>query len=163
MENRITKYLLFGALAIVWGVLGYQVYKRVEPKAAQVGRTVGGKPVRKHANLDSFLLSEGYDDPFLKASKPVSIRSNPPKIKRPVSNVATKPLLPPKPIQFPDIQYKGTLKLKTGKTVALVAFEGKNIHLRIGEKFGDVLLTGIAEDSIRVRLQKMDRVILKAR
>jgi len=163
MENRTTKYLLFGALAVIWGVLGYQVYNRMNPKTAQVELAVDKKLVRQHAKTDSFILLDDYADPFLKASKPIVPRSKPAKFKYPKPNISAKPILPPKPIVFPNIQYKGTLKLKSGKTVALVAFDGRNVHLRSGEKFGDVLLASITEDSIKVRFQKMDKVILKTR
>ncbi len=165
MENKGTKYFLFVAMAAVWGILGYQVYKRMNPATEQNPLAEAVRDIRKTAAaLDTFSIPLNYPDPFLKGIKQMPTRSTAITANRPktaVNPVAKPAPSPPKPVIFPVIQYKGTLRLKSGKTVALVAFDGKNVHLLQGEKHQEVELAKIYEDSIKVKFQKVEKTILK--
>ena len=162
MDNKNPKYLLFLAVIAIWGLFGYRLYDRTRPKGG-IG-ALSNKDVASHqptGNVDSFSLLLGYKDPFTASFSSYRQKVKTPKKEKPKPAKEVKKKAPPKP--FPTIVYKGNLKLKTGRTVALVAIENQNAHMEEGETFKEVRLTKIFGDSIRVRYLKEKKTVLKVR
>ncbi|MBK8562385.1 MAG: hypothetical protein IPN76_03325 [Saprospiraceae bacterium] len=66
-------------------------------------------------------------------------------------------------VAFPAIGYKGNVKLKSGRMAAILSIGGSISNIGVGEKLEEVTLLEIYEDSILVRFQKAEKIILKAR
>lgn len=176
MEKNTTKYFLGIVLLSIWGLLGYRVYNKMRPKN-------DWKPVAQTIVLDnnqikqdSFTLLLNYNNPF-QVNKNIRMpqavladnsdsKQNLPQQqyvskKQRVQNALKKKKT--EPVPFPMVSYKGNIKLKNGRTVALVNIDNQIMNLGKGEEHGKVLLRKIYSDSIQVRFEGRDSVIMKAR
>jgi hypothetical protein len=165
MEKNRTKYWLAAAMIGVWGLVAYRFYQRANPGYDMPMPNALPASIANTTVKDSFSLLLTYGNPF-------SMVEVPNKAPRPVGNVPQKvsavPKPPeikpePKPVVFPEVSYKGSIKLKSGRTAAVMAIGGSISNLGVGEKLLEVTLLKIYEDSIRVKYQKTEKVILKAR
>jgi hypothetical protein len=173
MENNKTKYLLGLMLALVWGLVGYRIYDKYFDKKADRPNVVSAIIEEKEkVRQDSFRLFLDYKDPFQYAEiqteeRPVfqasfdnSYRYPSVPVEKPKPEV--KPVTPV-PIIFPDITYKGNIKSKFGRVVALVNIDGNISNLAVNETSKDVQISNIYDDSIRILYKNMYKTILKVR
>lgn len=168
MDNKKTKYLLGILLIIIWGLVCYRIYQRVQPnRDAIIYQPSTIANASDAPLLDSFELLLDYRDPFFKTTARRTHRSpkltESPKVSNNTSKkrAAPKKKSKPKPIEFPPISYKGTVQVKNKKAVALLSINQQMVNLQEGEKFEEVVLQKIYTDSIRISFQKEIRTILK--
>ncbi len=169
MEKNRTKYGLMAALIGIWGLVAYRFYQRANPNfdlpqdhAFQEEASDGGLV------QDSFSLLLTYGNPFSMAANTASQQKPFTGTALPKATIPTPPKPPvpkpePKPIVFPEIAYKGNIRLKSGRSAALVSIGGSIANLGIGETLNEVTLFKIFDDSIKVKFQKTEKVIVKAR
>jgi hypothetical protein len=170
MNNNKTKYLLGILLALIWGMVSYRVYAKYFTKNDVPLNTI---PVNMQEQsllkIDSFELFLNYKDPFQYAEIETSVRSNfqaeAVSYRYPsVSIEAPKQAPPPPlPVVFPEILYKGNIKSKSGRVVALVSINGDNSNIAIYENRSGVQIMGIYEDSIQIQYKNAGKTILKIR
>ena len=106
------------------------------------------------------ISSDTYRDPFLentlKKPQPVVVKAR-----------TTRPVAPPrapvktKPVKFPAIAYKGHVLSKSGHKAAVLKVENDLINLGWGEKYQEINLLQIYEDSIRIGYKGAEKTILK--
>lgn len=166
MEKNTTKYFLGAAVFAIWGLLLYRVYNKMRPQNdwRPIPQEVAFS--QSQNELDSFTLSLDYKNPFnvgkVRTAPRVMLADN--AASKTVSNkLSKKKKEKPKPIPFPKVNYKGNISLKNGRTVALVKIENQMMNMEKGEEFEKVLLRKIYSDSIQVRFEGRDSVILKAK
>ena len=170
MKSSHTKYLLGIALLAVWGLVGFQLYSKMGNKN-QAYIPFTEKPIEQlPQQRDTFALLANYRDPFLgKKLKRTKTNVSPSKVRSTKAKAnpakAVKPKPKPKPkksIVFPKMIYKGHISLKQGREVALVNVDGKSLNLAWGERYGELTVTKIYEDSLKVSYQGEEQLILKA-
>lgn len=170
MENNKTKYLLGLMLALVWGLVSYRVYDKY---FAKKDNTLSVVPTifeeKAKAKQDSFALLLNYQDPF----KYTEIHSE----ERPVfqtSSFANAYRYPSVPVEvtkpevkqaasiiFPEIVYKGNIKSKLGRVIALVSIDGSVTNLAVNDAWKEIQMTSIYDDSIKVFYKNTYKTILK--
>lgn len=168
MEKNTAKYFLGAMVFLVWGLLVYRIYSKVRPSNnwAPIQQEMAFETGQNVA--DDFTLSLNYSNPF-KVGKVNSIRvlaastssSSRGRIVTPLKKEKKKVV--PKPVYFPKISYKGTINLKTGKKVALVNIDNQMMNMNQGEKYENILLSNIYEDSIQFQMTQRDTTVLKAK
>ena len=158
-ENKQVRQFLAIALLGIWGLVGYKIYKKIHPDEITFVDPVPAIAVKSvAASIDSFSLSLNYTDPFFKKSFPRN-RTNSASIKLPKKKPVRIPRRPAKPIPFPAVLYKGTVR--TDRSAALISINGKVRNMGVGEVLEEVTSLKIYKDSIRVKFKEENRTILK--
>jgi len=113
-----------------------------------------------------FALLLNYKDPFISERSIQSRKTNSSILPKPKSvttrnktNVSKK--TPKKKVKFPEIEYKGNVKMVSGQEKAIVKMNNNIHHWRSGERKDELLLERIYDDSIQVRFQDMVEVFPK--
>jgi hypothetical protein len=165
MEKNKTKYWLTVAMLGVWGLVAYRFYQRASPNNGVQTPTALPKMSGTAAEKDSFSLLLTYGNPFASSDAPKRTTENNSNAPSKGTAVRTPPEVKPEPpmVAFPAIGYKGNVKLKSGRMAAILSIGGSISNIGVGEKLEEVTLLEIYEDSIRVRFQKAEKIILKAR
>jgi hypothetical protein len=168
MENSKTKYLLGLMLALVWGLVAYRLYdKYFGKKENMINNTPAIFEEKTKLKQDSFTLLLDYKDPFKYAEiqqeeRPVFQSSSYANHYPSVSIEAPKNEIKQMPaIIFPDIAYKGNIKSKSGRIVALVSVDGSISNLAISDVWKEVQLTNIYDDSIKIFYKNTYKTISK--
>ncbi len=162
MDNKNVKYLLAFAVCAIWGLLGYRVYQKFKPKN-DFFLPPPTTAFIAEGQKDSFTLLVNYRDPFL-GSKLRAPEAAPVAAAPTNTQVATnipRPVNPQQNRPFPQVIYKGLIDLKDGRKVALTTAKGKTFNWETDEKFAEMTLLAIYEDSIRIRFQEAEKTILK--
>ncbi|MEL6636635.1 MAG: hypothetical protein AAFR05_07780 [Bacteroidota bacterium] len=163
MDNKNVKYLLALAVCAIWGLLGYRIYQKLQPKSdfflppAPITFVAEGQQ-------DSFTLLVNYRDPFLggKLRAPEAAPAAAPSpANTQVSTRIPRPVNPRQNRPFPQVIYKGLIDLKDGRKVALTTAKSKTFNWETGETFAEMTLLAIYEDSIRIKFQESEKTILK--
>jgi hypothetical protein len=170
MENKRTKYFLGIALLCVWGLVGYRIYDKYfgvsKPMVFQSANILEPKSEVKNDSFDLYLT---YADPFRykdvnREERPVTYSSsfsyNTPSVS--IQPPRQEVVYAPPPIVFPDLIYKGNIRMKTGRIVALVAFNGSMTNWGLNESLGEMQLTGVYDDSIHVQYKGIAKTFRKA-
>jgi hypothetical protein len=140
------KFFLLISLLLIWGSLAFKIYRKyfkkpdVQPKSSS-----SYSPKKNHNNdEEEYSLSLNYQDPFNN-----NISSSETENEHNVSSVVPSPIpVPPEPIQFPMIEYKGFIRLKNGQPAALISSKNKTFNWHFGEEIENASLVSIWEDSI---------------
>lgn len=170
MNENKTKYLLGVLVTLVWGLVGYRIYMKYFGKEQNVpiNRPLVFEEKQK-IKKDTFELIKGYNDPFQYAEIQHDERSVPPSLSPSfaynrypsVSIEQSKQEIKPIPVIFPEINYKGNIKSKTGRVVALLSVEGTVANLAVNESLKDIRVSDIYNDSVRVNYKNVFKTILK--
>ena len=149
MKNKKTIYFLIPAALIVWGLIGYRVYKAVNPTPTEViaiNTDDNFKP-KKVETVQSYDINADYRDPFLG-----TLASNK-KVKRKAITTVAKPK---EQIIFPTIVYKGIVSPKTNKkaTVYLVQINGQQNLLKLQNTSEEVTLISGNDKEVVLEYQK---------
>ncbi|HAD98246.1 MAG TPA: hypothetical protein DCG19_12625 [Cryomorphaceae bacterium] len=159
-KNQIA--ILAPLVLLIWGIIGYRIYKAVKGNSEVSITTVSHLPVTMaRVETTAYELQLDYDDPFLKnrkryvppssqqaqASKPVS------KVKPKVVKTVTKI-----PLQWPRIVYHGLISHKQDKTtIYLVEVDGASHLVQQGEMFQELELLKAFPDSVWLRYKKEEK------
>lgn len=172
-DNNKTKYLLGLLLALVWGLVGFRLYTKYLKGSPNINiKTNYIVEESPTIVLDTFTLIKNYSDPFQYADvqeigteKATNFFNTPNYPRYPTISVEPPKqeikIMAPVIINFPNIQYKGFIKSKQGRVVALINVEGNVSNLAINENLKGVKLTNIYEDSIQVEFKNQFKTILK--
>jgi len=158
--NTKKTYILFIAVFLVWGIIGYKIYKKIHPKRPKISKQTGNYKYNPTINTDNFTftLHTNYRDPFLgekskKRNKPVN---------RAVIKPNNKKKLKEKP--FPKLIYRGLVNPKkvTGKSVFMIDINGKSELFKIGQETSGVKLIKGSSREVLLRFQdSIQKVKLK--
>lgn len=172
MKDLSTKITLGIALIGIWGLFGFRIYQRYQPTNDNLDYSAN-LPTQTQSNAKQkefkFGLELDYRDPFLGESLARKEQYQPSKPQRrsirttPIKETPKKQEKPQKlkSVKFPEVEYKGNIRLKSGRSVALVKVEGQMINWGLGEQLSEMNLLRIYEDSIQIKLQHEEKLILK--
>lgn len=142
MKKEKKTYLLLVIVLAIWGVLGFQIFKAVNPSedVLPIYANTEKIDIIKPKKRDTFSLLANYRDPFLG----IMPKSNTPKKKK---IQPKKEALPEKSIAYTGFITEG----KSGNKVFFLTIEGQQQILSKNQEFNGVkLLSGNAE-KVRVK------------
>ncbi|QTE21145.1 hypothetical protein [Polaribacter cellanae] len=129
MTKQQKTYGLLIAVLIIWGIIGYQIYKRFNPEVIELSKTkVSSNFKRAKIQKNAFYeIQESYRDPFLGKF---------PQKKRVIKKRIVKPTVT---IPFPNVVYNGIVEGGKEKSYILTV-NGIQEILKKGEKVQNVVL-----------------------
>lgn len=148
MKKKTKTYLLLMVVLIVWGIIGYQIFSRLNPSVEQTVL----QPVKKYTSekvseQHFYSLQEEYRDPFL-GGFPQKKKIN------------TKKVLKTAPtVQFPNIVYNGMI---TGNksTTFILTINGQQEILKLRETKHQVKLISANKERALVKFQGTQKTYL---
>ncbi len=150
MNKQQKTYLLLIAVLVIWSMIGYQIYFRLNPSTPEFETgSIQKKFQRQQAIEQSFYdLTPVYRDPFL-GGFPKK------KIVRKKTVVSKKSTIP-----FPNVQYNGMIRGNSRKSYILTV-NGKQEIIKLGEVFQGVKLLRATKSEVRVKFEKETKTIVK--
>jgi hypothetical protein len=152
-KNKSMVYLLFLAVAVVWGIVLQKVFFKPEEESFKIDRpnalAENNSYSRYETKTDTFKLVLSYRDPFLNNTRRiVDTNTNETKVHlEPVIAPATKPVA-----TWPDVKYNGRIvNPLSKKAVAIISVNGTERMVEEGQTFKEVKLLKNKRDSILVR------------
>lgn len=135
MKNKKNIYILVPAILIIWSLIGYRIYKAVNPPPIEIVaiNTEDSFKPKKVEVIKSYNINADYRDPFLG-----TLASN----KKTQRKTATTITEPKEQIVFPTIFYKGIVSPKTNKksAVYLVQINGQQNLLKLRNTSQEITL-----------------------
>ncbi len=145
-SRKLTTYLLFGAVLVLWAVIIAKVISYRAPDIPQA-QTQKKAASADRAEADRTLLLD-YRDPFLEKSKPRPAE-------RQYGSQAAVTVDPPAP---PALAFKGTL-VQGGRIYAMIS-DGTSARIfGRGDTIGGYKVTAIWADSVSVRKRSHNYII----
>ena len=141
MNKKQKTYLLFIAVAIVWGAIGYQLYMYFNPSIPEFTNASNTVYIpQKTKRVKKTTIQPDYRDPFLG------------KIYRKKKKVVKKTVTEPKPIvNFPPIQYKGVIEGKEQRFI--IAINGMQEVFQKGQEIQQIKLIRATSDEVLLQYQ----------
>lgn len=151
MKKQQKTYLLLTAVIVIWGLIGYQIYNRLNPSTPELETlAIENKFQRQEISEQSFYkLKEMYRDPFLGKfpKKKSTIRK--------INQQKTKSTIP-----FPSVVYNGVIEGNNSKSYILTV-KGKQQIIKKGEMFQGVKLIKATKEEATVKFQNETKTIVK--
>lgn len=146
-------YLLFFAVAVVWGIILHKIFFKQEEESFKVDRpktkVENNSYSRYETKTDTFKLVLSYRDPFLNSSRRIvdTNKSEPKVLPERVITTERQPVA-----AWPEVTYKGRIiNPLSKKAVAIITVNGTERMFEEGQTFRDVKLLKNKRDSILVR------------
>lgn len=150
MNKQQKTYILSAAVILVWGLIGYRIYKGLYSNN-NVSTDLNFKEKfvpSKIKTSQNYVVSADYRDPFLgefNNLKKKKQKINTPKI--------TNEALP-----FPEVIYNGLVKAGHSKSYTLT-INGRQELMKVGDMIEEVRLVKATENNVIVRFQKITKTI----
>lgn len=164
-NNKKTIIFLAVLMAIVWGAIIRELVSGIEEELPYSGEVVKvPAKTEKNIDLDTFRLSLDYDDPFMATTSSYSIRRssslNTGDVKTQSSNrVASRKIT--STIQWPPIEFGGTIKSSSNATVGLLKLNNKQILVKEKDVRHEVTVIKMTKDSIILKYQTEKKTYYK--
>ncbi len=144
MNKQQKTYVLLTLVIAIWGLIGYNLYKKFYPTDTETKLPVTNSTVILHHNQpkDSITISN-YRDPFL--GKIITTKK-------------TKVTKTKKVVNFPMITYNGSIK-GSKKTSYIISVQNQQEVVKIGQTFKNVTLISANTKKIVVEYQKERKTI----
>ena len=148
MTKQQKTYFLLIVVLLIWGVIGYQTFSKLNTDQENTATVeMPKKYIPKKIKKDKpYTIKADYRDPFLGKTK------NRKKNKSVNKSLNKKPAIP-----FPEVIYNGIV---AGSTKAYtITINGKQELLKIGETFQDIKLVKANSEKITVRNNGITKTI----
>lgn len=164
-NNKKTIILLAVLMVIVWGAIIRELISGVEEEPSYSGKVIR-EPIKmeKNIDLDTFRLSLDYEDPFMSTADSYSLRRN---SSTTVGELASKNLKGGasrrvgNTIQWPIIEFGGTIKSSNKTTVGLLKLNNKQILVKERDTRQEVTVIKMTDDSITLKYQTEKKTYYK--
>jgi hypothetical protein len=143
MKKNHKTYLLLAAVVIVWGAIGFQIYRYYAPESEEIPVTTSQKFIPEKTEITKdYTITPDYRDPFLG------------KLYRKPTPKKKKKIIPkPKPqVIFPNITYNGIIQ-GTGQNTFIISINGKQEIFQKGQVMKGVELLRGSANEITVKYQ----------
>jgi|TARA_B110000046_G_C13026081_1_gene414214 hypothetical protein len=150
MTKQQKTYGLLIAVLVIWGVIGYQIYIRLNPPTPEFETNqIQTRFQRKQAVKQSFYaLNKEYRDPFLgRFPKKKTVRKK---------TIISKKLTTP----FPNVQYNGIIEGNGHKSYILTVNRKQEI-IKLGQVFQGIKLIKGTKNEILVKFENETKKIVK--
>ena len=150
MTKQQKTYLLLTATLIVWGIIGYQIYNRLNPKQEQVATTIMTKKYtpQKLIEVANYTIHADYRDPFLGRLSGTK-KALPKKKKKKKTNKKKK--------RFPKISYNGVIEGASKSYIITV--NGNQETFDINQTINEVTLIKANDNEITIRFNEETKII----
>ena len=150
MTKQQKTYGLLIAVLVIWGLIGYRIYTRLNPMAPEIEAGNFQKRFQKQKAIEQsfYELGQEYRDPFL-GGFPKK------KIVRKKTLVSKKSARP-----FPNVQYNGMIQGNSRKSYILTV-NGKQEIIKLGQSFLGVTLIKATRNEVTVRFEKENKTVVK--
>jgi len=159
LKSRKATITLLVAVLIIWAIIGLKFYNAL--KAPTMGVLQQSDSSRHYIKQEEFnyTISAPATDPFLgkmASNFDRNINSNP------VNRKSTMKVTPKNTVAWPSIIYKGVIQNNsTGKALASLSINGKEIFLKKGDTEQDITLLKLLKDSVEVSFKSEKRFVLR--
>lgn len=152
LKKQQKTYLLLGAVLIIWGTIGYQIYSRLNPSNTEfeIEPIATNFQKQKITNPILYQLKNEYRDPFL---------GNFPKKKR-ITTKRKKNIKPTLKNPFPRVVYNGIIQVD-GSTSFILTINNKQEIVKTGDTFQKVKLIKANKQEAVVEFEKERKTIVK--
>lgn len=149
MKKQQKTYILLVAVLCVWGLIGYQIYSRMNPDALVLEDTVILNKFKRQAVVEApiYELRKPYRDPFSGKYPKKKVT------KRKAKVVPKREVLP-----LPKIVFNGAIQ-NGKKRSYILTINGKQELLKIGETAQKVTLLKVSNTEIKVKFDGRVTVI----
>lgn len=143
MSKNQKTYLLLFAVALIWGTIGYQLYKGYHPDIPEIemGSIVAFKPETNNP-ITSYTITPDYRDPFTGKIYRKSV-----KIKKKIATKTT--------VVFPTIIYKGIIN--GSKNSYIISINGIDQIFQLKQTVLGVTLISSKDKSIVIKYQNQTK------
>lgn len=150
MNKQQKTYFLVVAVLIVWGLIGYQFFKKINPTENETSSIqMPKKYIPKKINKSkSYVVTGKYRDPFLGT---LFVKKKKVKKKKVTPRIEES-------IPFPMVFYNGIVDGGNLKSYTITV-NGKQELLRIGEELAGVKLVKATKEKIIVRFNRVVKTI----
>ncbi len=151
MTKQTKTYLLLFVTLIVWGLIGFRIYKSFRNDnnivaSTNFNQTFTPKKIKKS---EIYTVNANYRDPFLGKFPNTTKKKKKPKKKAPKKKTN---------IRFPKIIYNGIVEGGNVKSYT-ITINGKQELLTIGQTINDITLINASNDEISVRYKEVTKKI----
>jgi len=147
MNQKVLRYFLFAALAVVWGLIIYKIVNGPDHNDNAAPPLTVKAESGYNTTRDSFILIANYSDPFLPDDSVYSEeigKTATAEIKKETIN--TKPKF-----DLNKILYRGMISNpETKKKVAIVSISGKDYMAKEKERIAEVIISKITKENLTV-------------
>jgi hypothetical protein len=149
MDNKYFKFILIGAVILVWGGIIYRIIYGLSPGDAPANVRISMPKPEMRLTIDTFYLNADYTDPFLPEEDSVNIDSGSKRSNiTPVSIGVSKEHLTQETVAA-VIQFNGVIANPSKKKrVAIVTTQGKEFLVNEGDKIDNIRIFKIGKNSI---------------
>lgn len=149
MKKQQKTYILLGAVLLIWGVIGVQIYMRMNPPEPEIQPITGNSSFERKKTSDNvtYQLKPAYRDPFF-GKFPLK--------KKGKTKVVNKE--PKKP--FPNVVYNGLIKGLKGDTYILTIDRKQHI-VKKGEIVDNIKIVKGNSNEITLLFEKQQKVFKK--
>ncbi|MGB0177133.1 MAG: hypothetical protein ACPF9D_08200 [Owenweeksia sp.] len=167
MKKKGQMVILAPLVLIIWGVIGYRIYKAVKGNSEVSVVTAPVLPAKKaEVETKAYELALNYDDPFLKNTRryvpppvnngtpaPAAAQRNKPKVIKTVTKI---------PVQWPKVVYHGLISHKGDKTTLFLVVSSLDSvswphFMEVGDVSNDLKLLKAFPDSIWMTYKEEDK------
>lgn len=148
MTKQQKTYLLLGAVLLIWGLISYQVFRKMNPVETVNPQVIVQqfKP-EKVVVATPYTIKADYRDPFLG------------KLFTEKKKIVKKRVVQPKEIiPFPDITYNGVVEQGSSKSY-IVTVNGQQEIIKRGQTFHKIKLLNANASQIKVRFNGTTKII----
>lgn len=150
MTKQQKTYGLLIVVLVIWGMIGYQIYTRLNPSAPEIEMSQIQTRFQKQEAVEQsfYKLNDEYRDPFLGGfPKKKTVRK-----KTVFSKKSTTP--------FPNVQYNGIIEGNRSKSYILTV-NGKQEIVKKGQVFQGVKLLRASRTEVQVKFEGEIKKIVK--
>ena len=159
LKSRKATITLLVAVLIIWAFIGLKFYNALKAPTIEV--------LQQSDSIQQFIKQEEFNytisapatDPFLgkiTSNSKMNIKS------KPVNRKSTIKVTPNNNVAWPSMIYKGVIQNNsTGKALASLSINGKDIFLKKGDTEQDITLVRLLKDSVEVSFKSEKRFILR--
>ncbi|MFV0249062.1 MAG: hypothetical protein ACK5H1_08925 [Tenacibaculum sp.] len=149
MKKQQKTYILIFALVLVWGLVGYKMYRGLKPTAKKNLDSISEKKIslKNYTKSEVYKIKANYRDPFL--GKLLVQKINHPK---PKAQKAAKAIV------FPPVIYNGMVARENTKLYTLTV-NGRQEVLKIGESLNGVKLIKANKEKATVRFKQTVKIL----
>jgi hypothetical protein len=166
MKNKKAVYILLPAVMLIWGLIFYKIFTRVNTKkeAVNSSQNVISQDTSRIVR-DTFMIYADYEDIFLKEI-PQNNRSKKEsnKKKEDKRNFQRRRRIVANRTRWPEIHYKGLIKRRQDNgCIVLIEINNKKCLFHKGDTIHHIYLKRFTKDSVRVIYKNEERSIPKWR
>jgi hypothetical protein len=156
-------HVLFPAVILIWGLIGYQIYKYMdEPDTSDIYAIPKKGKREGEAIQKTYTLIGNYRDPFVRGRRKSNNTGATPQAKRKAAT--STPASTEASVDWSSISYYGAIENNRSKAkIALIHRQGKSTIVKEGETFDGFRVVIIWKDSVKIQYATQYKVLRKLR